>query len=314
MGPSILTIISGLALLGAGAEALVRGSSAIALRMGVTPLAVGLTVVAIGTGSPELMVSVEAALSGSSAIALGNVLGSNISNIALILGLAALARPMEVRSQLIAREVPVMIGVTALLWLLIRDGALSRIDGLLLVLGSVAYIGFAYLASVKDRRDAAGEEFEEALPQHPISIPKNVILVAAGLLGLAFGAKLLVSGAVFVAGRLGVSEVVIGLTVIAIGTSLPELATSVMASIKGDADVAFGNVIGSNILNILLILGVAAVIRPFGMGGLKAVDLGAFIATAVLLLPLMRRGMILNRWEGGLLVAGYAAYIFATIS
>lgn len=308
-----LYVVGGLLLLAAGAEALVRGSSALALRLGVTPLVVGLTVVALGTGSPELFVSVEAAYRGDSGIALGNIVGSNIGNVALILGLAALARPMKVRSELIRREVPLMIGVTLLLCALLYDGTLGRVDGLILVLGSVAYTAFAYSAARRDRSKVVAEEFEDALAQPKRAAWVDALLVVTGFALLLVGARLLLGGATVIAESFGVSQVVIGLTVIAVGTSLPELATSVVAAAKGEADVAFGNVIGSNILNILLILGVAALISPVEARGLRALDLLVLVGSAVLLLPLMRRGWVLNRWEGGLLVAGYVAYLYSVV-
>ncbi len=307
-------MLGGLVLLAAGAEGLVRGSSALALRLGVTPLVVGLTVVAFGTGSPELFVSVEAAYRGESGLALGNVVGSNISNIALILGLSALARPMKVRSELIKREVPLMIAVTLLLCALLYDGTLSRVEGLVLTIGSVAYTAFAYLAARRDRSKAVAEEFEEALTKPRRAAWIDVVLVVAGFVLLLIGARLLLAGATVVAAQFGVSQVVIGLTIVAIGTSLPELATSFVASLRGEADVAFGNAIGSNILNILLVLGVAAMIRPIEAQGLRPLDFGAMVASAVLILPLMWRGWVLNRWEGAFLIAGYAAYLYSVVS
>jgi cation:H+ antiporter len=309
----IASIIAGLGLLATGAEALVRGSTSIALRLGVTPLVIGLTVVAFGTGSPELFISVEAALAGNSGIALGNVIGSNISNIALILGIAALIRPMQVRSRLILREMPLMIAVTLLLCGLLYDGALSRIEGIILLAGAAAYTLFAYISARKDRDPAVAEEFDEGIRE--IARPRwlDWLFVGAGFAGLLIGAKLLLGGATTVAEGLGVSQVVIGLTIVAIGTSLPELATSAVAAYRGEADVAFGNVIGSNILNILCILGAAAVIRPFAVEGLRAADLVVFMLSAVLLLPLMWRGAILNRWEGALLLAGYVFYLYSLV-
>lgn len=309
-----LFVFGGLVLLAVGAEGLVRGSSATALRLGVTPLVIGLTVVAFGTGSPELFVSVEAAYRGNSGIALGNVVGSNISNVALILGLSALARPMRVRSELIRREVPLMIGVTLLLCLLLFDGTLSRMDGLLLTMGSVAYTVFAYMAARRDRSAVVAEEFDEALTEPKRSVWLDVAFILSGFAALLIGAKLLLGGATVVAERFGISQVVIGLTIVAIGTSLPELATSVVASVRGQADVAFGNVIGSNVLNILCVLGVAALIRPIEVQGLRPLDVGVLVGSAVLVLPLMRRGFILNRWEGAVLLAGYAAYLYSLVS
>jgi cation:H+ antiporter len=310
-----LFMLGGLVLLAAGAEGLVRGSSALALRLGVTPLVVGLTVVAFGTGSPELFVSVEAAYRGESGIALGNVVGSNISNVALILGLSALARPMKVRSELIRREVPLMIAVTLLLCLLLLfDGTLGRVEGVILAAGSVAYTAFAYVAARRDRSKTVAEEFKEALTGPRRAAWIDVAFVVAGFALLLVGARLLLIGATVVAEQFGVSQVVIGLTIVAIGTSLPELATSFVASLRGEADVAFGNAIGSNILNILLVLGVAAMIRPIETQGLRPLDLAVLAASAVLLLLLMWRGWVLNRWEGALLLAGYVAYLYSVVS
>lgn len=311
---SWLLMIGGLVLLAAGAEGLVRGSSALALRFGVTPLVIGLTVVAFGTGSPELFVSVQAAYRGESGIALGNIVGSNISNVALILGLAAVARPMRVRSELIKREVPVMIGVTVALCLLLLDGQLSRLEGLLLVMGSIGYTTLAYIAARRDRSTLVAEEFRDALTEPRRAAWLDSLFVVMGFVFLLAGANLLLIGAVAMAERFGVSQVVIGLTIIAIGTSLPELATSVTASVRREPDVAFGNAIGSNILNILLILGIVALIRPIETKGLRVVDIGALVASALILFPLMWRGFVLNRWEGALLLAAYVAYLYSVVS
>ena len=307
-------MLGGLVLLAAGAEGLVRGSSALALRLGVTPLVVGLTVVAFGTGSPELFVSVQAALNGESGIALGNIVGSNISNVALILGVSAVARPMKVRSELIKREVPVMIAITVVLCLLLIDGLLSRLEGFLLVAGSIGYTTLAYTAARRDRNPLVAEEFKEALAEPRRAAWVNVLFLVVGLVLLLAGANLLVMGAVRIAKQFGISEVVIGLTIVAIGTSLPELAASVVASVKREPDVAFGNAIGSNILNILLILGVAALIRPIETEGLRIFDLAALVASTVILLPLMWRGWVLNRWEGAFLLVAYVAYLYSVMS
>ncbi|MBL0027822.1 MAG: calcium/sodium antiporter [Rhodanobacteraceae bacterium] len=310
---AILSILGGLVLLALGAEGLVRGSSSIALRMGVTPLVVGLTIVAFGTGSPEMVVSLQAALAGSSDLALGNIVGSNIANIALILGLAALARPLHVRSELLLREVPIMIGVTLFLVVLLHDGQLGRVDGALLAVGAIAYTVGTYLASRRGQTVDVETEFAREMPKRQTSTGRSVALVIAGFAGLLVGAHVLVDGAIVIAQALGMSQVVIGLTVIAIGTSLPELATSVVAALRNDADVAFGNVLGSNILNILLILGVVAMIQPISSTGLRTRDLVAMVGSAILLYPLLWRGRILNRWEGGFLLTGYVAYLFLAL-
>lgn len=311
---AIVSILGGLVLLALGAEGLVRGSSSFALRMGVTPLVIGLTIVAFGTGSPEMIVSLQAALGGNSDLALGNIVGSNICNVALILGVAALARPLHVRSTLLLREVPVMILVTLLLGALLYDGVLGRVDGALLAAGAVVYVVMTYRAARRDRNAEVAAEFAQELPQPQSSSLRSALLVAGGFVGLLLGANILVSGAIVIAQSLGMSQVVIGLTVIAIGTSLPELATSVVAAMRNDADVAFGNVLGSNILNILLILGVVAMIQPISGAALRPLDLGVLIASAVVVYPMMWRGRILNRWEGAILLGGYAAYIVLTLN
>lgn len=313
-------MIVGLVLLATGAEALVRGATGLALRLGISALTIGLTVVAIGTGSPELVLSIQAALAGNSDIALGNVVGSNISNTALVLGVAALVRPMAVRSQLVRREMPLMIGVTVLLMLMLIDGSLGRIDGLVLVVGGMIYLVGTYVVAQKGDTKEAVEEFEEAVEEICEDQEKSPrrgwldgLLLAVGLGALLAGASLLLKGAVFVAAEVGLSEVVIGLTVIALGTSLPELAASVAAARRGEADVAFGNVIGSNIFNILLVLGISAMIQPFQATGLRPLDLATLLGSAVLLLVLMWRGWVLSRTEGALLLVGYAAYIYSLL-
>ncbi len=306
-------ILGGLILLVLGAEGLVRGGTGLALRLGVTALAIGLTVVAFGTGSPEFVLSVEAARAGNSGIALGNVIGSNISNIALVLGVAALVRPMRVRSELIGREVPIMIAVTLLLCALLLDGNLSRIDGLVLTVCAVVYTVFSYAVAKRGENRMVDAEFDDALSEPARSVWLDAVLLASGLAALLLGASLLLKGATFIASAFGVSQVVIGLTVIAVGTSLPELATSVTATLRGEADVAFGNVVGSNVFNILAVLGVAALIRPFDVQGLRPLDLVALVGSAVLLLPLLWRGSVLNRWEGAGLVSCYGAYIYSLL-
>jgi cation:H+ antiporter len=310
---ALISILGGLVLLALGAEGLVRGSSSIALRMGVTPLVIGLTIVAFGTGSPEMIVSLQAALGGNSDLALGNIVGSNICNIALILGVAALARPLHVRSTLLQREVPVMIAVTLLLGVLLRDGVLGRIEGAMLAMGAIAYTVAIYRAARQDRNTDVAGEFAQELPAPQASTTRSIVLVIGGFVGLLVGANVLVHGAVVIAQAMGMSQVVIGLTVIAIGTSLPELATSVVAALRNDADVAFGNVLGSNILNILLILGVVAMVQPISATGLRPLDLGVLIGSTIVIYPLMWRGRILNRWEGGLLLGGYVAYVVSTL-
>ena len=304
-------LLGGLALLTAGAESLVRGSASLALRLGITPLVVGLTVVAFGTSSPEMVVSLQAALDGNSALALGNVIGSNISNIALILSLSALVRPLRVQAQVIRREIPLMIISTLLLCLLLIGGQLSRLEGLLLGLCSIAYTVFAYVSARRNKNRSVEEEFEDALPQPRKRVWIDILYILLGLALLVVGANLLVNGAVTIAQMLGVSQAVIGLTIVAVGTSLPELATSVAAARKDEGDIVIGNVVGSNVLNILFVLGFAALIQPIQSEGIKASDLIVGLGSAAILLPLMRRGFQLNRWEGALLLSGYVAYLYS---
>lgn len=300
-----LFLLGGLVLLPLGAEGLVRGSSALALRLGVTTLAIGLTVVAFGTGSPELALSLRAAAAGDSGIALGDVIGSNISNVALVLGLAAVVRPMRVRSELVRREVPIMIAVTLVLCGLLADGALGRLEGLLLVTGALAYTIVTYVLAKRGEPEAAvAGEFDAAYAADKRPIWLDVTFVLLGIAALIAGAQLLLEGAVFFAASFGISQVVIGLTVVAVGTSLPEMATSVVSTLRNEPDVAFGNVLGSNVLNILAVLGAAALVRPFVIEGLRLLDVAVLVLSAVVLLPLMRRGWVLSRWEGAGLLCG----------
>ncbi len=305
---ALLSILGGLALLYVGAEGLVRGSAGLALRLGLSPLVVGLTVVAFGTSSPELVVSLSAAFEGRGALAIGNVVGSNISNYALILGITALIRPIGVETQLIRLDIPLVIGASVLLGLLLLDGGLGRLDGALLAAGIAAYTVF----TLRQARQAPPEErtvFEEVPEKPQGSSWRDALLAVGGLALLVFGGRLLVSGAVTVAEALGMSQAVIGLTIVAIGTSLPELATSVVAALGGKGDLAVGNVVGSNLFNVLGILGVAALARPLGGAGIGLFDLGVMVGLSILMLPLMRSGFRISRLEGAFLLLVYAGYV-----
>jgi cation:H+ antiporter len=310
---TILLIIGGLVLLGVGAEGLVRGSSAIARRLGIAPLVIGLTIVAFGTGTPELLVSIGAALSGNSSIAIGNVVGSNISNIGLILGIAAMVRPLTAGAEVIRREIPIMIGATILLWLLILDGEIGRIDGLILTLSCVAYTFFNYWQARKNKEEFVEAEFDEAVSMPTRSIWLEVVMLVVGLGVLLVGAHLLLTGAVSIAENLGISQVVIGLTIVAIGTSLPELATCVVAAYKNEPDVALGNVIGSNVMNILAILGLTALVLPISTVEIRTFDMSVMLGSALLGLLLIWSGFVLNRIEGAILVIAYIAYIYSLL-
>lgn len=302
----------GLAILVFGAELLVRGASVLASRLGISPLVVGLTVVAFGTSSPELAVSLSAVARDQPDLVLGNAVGSNIFNVLFILGLSALVRPLIVSQKLIRVDVPIMIAISIVLWAMLLDGSLGRFDGVVLLAGIVTYTIFAIRMSRCESLAVVEEYASAARTPTRHSITKVVILIAVGLAGCVLGARWFVSGAVAVATDMGVSELVIGLTIVAAGTSLPEVATSLVAVVRGQRDIAVGNVIGSNIFNILGILGLAGVIAPGGVPvepSLMAFDLPVMIAVAVACLPIAFTGFRINRWEGGLLFGAYISYI-----
>ena len=309
---TILLFVLGIALLVLGAELLVRGASRLALAAGVSPLVVGLTVVAFGTSAPELAVSVRAAFAGSADIAYGNVVGSNIFNVLFILGLSALVAPLVVDRQLIRRDVPIMVGVSLLLPLLALDGRIGRMDGALLFGAILAYTVFSVIQSRRERA-ATREEMEAgASDEPPGAWWANLLLVVGGVGMLVLGARWLVDGAVVFARALGVSELIIGLTIVAAGTSLPEVATSVLASIRGHRDIAVGNVVGSNIFNILCVLGLSGVVAPRGIPvapGAFSFDTPVMIAVALACLPIFFSGPGITRWEGALFLFYYAAYV-----
>jgi cation:H+ antiporter len=307
-------LLLGLTALILGAELLVRGASKLAMALGISPLVVGLTVVAFGTSSPELAVSVQSAWGGQVDIALGNVVGSNIFNVLFILGLSALITPLVVDRQLIRQEVPLMIGASLLLWALAANQSIGRIEGVLLVGLLATYTIYVIRAS---RRQTAADRQESAAP--PVAEEKSwdshwsiqVAMVLVGLTLLVLGSNWLVEAAVAFARALGVSELVIGLTLIAAGTSLPEVATSIMAALRGERDIAVGNVVGSNIFNILGVLGVSAAIAPTSLTvapSLLVFDLPVMVAVALACLPIFFTGHLIARWEGGLFFAYYLIY------
>lgn len=307
-------LIAGLVLLVAGAEVLVRGAAKLAAQFGIPPLIIGLTVVAFGTSAPETAVSVQAALDGSGDLAIGNVVGSNIANVLFILGLTALIAPLIVSRQLIRLDVPIMIGASLLTFGLAWDGSLSKLDGAILFTGIVAYTVFLIISSRKDKGsedDEFTKEFGLDEPAKPYAWAINSALIVAGLALLVTGSNFLVEGAVTLARALGISELVIGLTVVAVGTSLPELATSVLAAIKGERDIAVGNIVGSNIFNLLCVLGLASLVSPQAItvaANALAFDFPVMIAVAVACLPIFFAGYRINRWEGLLFLAYYVAY------
>ena len=307
---SLMTLILlavGLAILVFGAELLVRGASALAASLGISRLVIGLTVVAFGTSAPELAVSVMAAWKGQAGIALGNVVGSNICNVLLILGLSAVVAPLVVARQVVRLEVPIMIGTSLLLILFALDGNLVRWEGGLLFAGVIGYTVWTIRRSRRELRDLA--EPDAAAP--PASgRTRQLAEILGGLALLVLGSKWLVDAAVIIARHLGVSDLVIGLTIIAVGTSLPELATSVLASWRGERDIAVGNVVGSNIFNILAVLGMTALVAPLPVPTVALTfDLPVMLAVAVACLPIFMAGYRINRWEGLLFLGYYGVYL-----
>jgi cation:H+ antiporter len=311
-----LLFLVGLAALVLGANLLVRGASKLAIGVGISPLVVGLTVVAFGTSSPELAVSVQGALSGRNDVAIGNVVGSNIFNVLFILGLCAAIVPLAVDSQILRQELPVMLGASLLLVLLTLDGGLQRGEAAALFAALIAYTVFLVVQSRRSHGQRIDREFEQELAPAPTPtwddrLAVQLGLIAAGLALLVFGSEWLVSAAVSFARTMGVSDLVIGLTVVAAGTSTPEVAASLMALYKGERDIAVGNVVGSNVFNILGVLGAAGLVAPAGLTippSVIAFDLPAMVMVAVACLPVFLSGRQIGRWEGWLFLGYYAAY------
>ena len=312
---TILILIAGLVLLVAGAEVLVKGASRIAFMFGLSPLVIGLTIVAYGTSSPELMVSIQSSLAGQPDIALGNVVGSNIFNVLLILGVSALITPLVVAQQLIRLDVPILIGVSCLTLMFGLDGKISRVDGTIFLIGIILYTTFLLIQSRKEHNPEVTEEYEReyggSTARSPQQIAINIGFVVLGLGLLVLGSKFWVDSSIAIARSFEVSELVIGLTLVAAGTSLPELATSVVASIRGERDIAVGNVIGSNIFNILAVLGGSSLFSADGLtvsASALRFDIPVMIAVAVICLPVFITGQLIARWEGLLFLSYYVAY------
>ncbi|MGB3294244.1 MAG: calcium/sodium antiporter [Phormidesmis sp.] len=319
---NILTVVYlavGLVLLVGGAELLIKGASKLAATLGVSPLIIGLTVVAFGTSAPELAVSLNASLNGQADIALGNVVGSNICNILLILGTSAVIAPLVVAQQLVRLDVPIMIGVSALVVFFGLDGRIDRSDGVILFLGGLAYTVFLLYQSQQEKDEGIQAEYAK-FGDRSLSIREtssNVGLFIGGAVLLVTGSQLLVNSAVSIAEYFGASPLIVGLTVIAFGTSLPELATSVMASIRGERDIAVGNIIGSNIFNILVVLGLSSAVSTTGVSISKSAmsfDLPVMLAVAVMCLPICFTGNEVSRREGLLLLLYYLLYIGYLVS
>jgi len=314
---TFLMFLAGLVALVLGAELLVRGASKLALSFGISPLVVGLTIVAFGTSAPEVAVSVGAVLDGRTDIAIGNVVGSNIFNVLFVLGVSALITPLVVNIQLIRQEVPVMIGASLLLLAMAWDGQLGVVDGAILFGLLLAYTVFLVVQSRKQTREAFDEYALEVKPADAggwdARLPVQLLLIAAGLAFLVVGSEWLVSASVSFAKSMGVSDLVIGLTIVAAGTSMPEVATSITAAIKGERDIAVGNVVGSSTFNILGCLGISGLVS--GTTGLVVpsallnFDIWVMLAVAFACLPVFLSGHSIARWEGGVFLAYYGAYV-----
>ena len=306
----VVLFLVGLVALVAGAELLVRGASRLAAAFGVSPLVVGLTIVAYGTSAPEMAVSIQSAWAGQADLALGNVVGSNIFNVLFILGISAAITPLAVDQKLVRREVPLLIGLSIATWLMCLDGSVNRIEGLVLFGGAIAYTAWLIVESRREKAEII-QEYADEFAEPKSNTLANLALIAVGLGLLVLGSRWLVDGAVAFARVLGVSELVIGLTVVAAGTSLPEVATSIVAAMRGERDIAVGNVVGSNLFNLMAVLGLASAVSPNGVAAAAAAiafDLPVMIGVSVACLPILFTGHRIDRWEGFLFLAYYLAY------
>ncbi len=298
----------GLVLLGVGADSVLRAASGIALRFGIPPFIVGLTIVGFGTSAPELAVNLSAAWQGRSDVALGNIVGSNIANVGLILGLSALFVPLAVHMRLLRVETPLVIAAGAVLWLLAVDGRLGRIDAAILLTAFVAFIVYALRSSGSEPVAVQQELATAAGSQAPAWI--NALRFVLGLAVMVYGADLMVDSAVSIARMAGLSELLIGLTIIAIGTSIPELATSLLAALRRQNDIAVGNVLGSCLFNLLLVLGATSMLLPMAVpGSLLQIEIPVMIAFSILLYPMIVRDLCIRRGEGAFLLVGYLAFL-----
>jgi cation:H+ antiporter len=312
-GWAILLLAAGLLLLYKSADFLVSGAVGLAKRLGISQIVIGLTIVAMGTSAPELAASIVAALAEKGDIAVGNVYGSNVANLTLVGGLVALILPLKVRKQTLRREIPAMLAVSLLLWPFLQSSTLSRAEGIVLLAVFTALLLFTAYSAKRSSNKAGGEDktLSNAGSSQIRDVKKCVIFVVVGLAGLALGARMAVYGAVFVGERVGLSDAVIGLTIIAVGTSLPELATCVVAAFKGHHDISIGNLVGSNIFNTLLVTGTAATVRPFTLTGrLIGSDywIMVFVSTGFTFLVIVGRRTV-GRMAGTLLLGGYVAYV-----
>ena len=303
-------IVGGLIMLYFGANWLVQGAITLALHLGLSPLIVGLTVVALGTSVPEALVSIQAAIGHQGGIAIGNVVGSNILNIALILGLSALFNPLKVDSHLVKADVPLLAGATFMLVVLLEDFHISRMEGSFLLLCIVGYVAGNIMTVKRTSPEENKIEGVEVPEDHIKNLWRDIGFLFIGLIALAFGSNFLVKGAVDLARIFGLSEALIGLTIVSIGTGTPEIATALMAAYRKRADLAIGNAVGSNLFNIMFVLGIAALVVPLDGKGISSIDLYVMLGVTILLLPTVWTGRILDRKEGFLFLAIYFGYLY----
>lgn len=311
--------LAGLVVLAGGSEVMVRGGTAVAVRLGVSPIVIGLTVVSIGTSMPELAVGVIAVGEGSGALAVGNIAGTNVVNVLLILGLSALLVPLALQMRTIRSELPVMAAVAVLLWVLAADGRLTRLDGLILVLGAVAYTLAVGRSARRESQQVTREFANEFSPAalgtvtaRKHAFARELVMTVGGIVLLVIGADWLVDGAVGVSRQFGVSDALIGLTVVAIGTSAPELMTTLVSTVRGDRDIAIGNLIGSSVYNILLILGITCLVPDSGIDlpeSLVRIDIPVMVVVALACIPIFLSGRRVSRGEGATMVAAYLGYL-----
>ena len=305
----IVFFLVGLLGLYLGAEWMVGGASRLAVNVGIRPIVVGLTVVAFGTSSPELAVSLIAVFEGSDGIAIGNIIGSNIANIGLILGVSALVKPLRVDSDVLRRELPIMFLVSILFIALLYDGTIGLWDGCILFAGLLSYLGYQLKDVFKgDAQEKNARLGEDSAPRNGW----NVMLIFVGLGLLVVGAKLMIDSGVVIARQFGISEIVIGIALVAIGTSLPELATSLVSALRDESDILVGNIIGSNLFNIMCVVGLVAIVSPLNVDReLLYFELPIMLVFSLVLFPFMRTGFVLSRLEGGLLLLGYGLFIYS---
>lgn len=305
----ILLIIASLILLYFGASWLVRGAGSLAFRLGITPLVIGLTIVAYGTSSPELIVSVKATMNNNGGISIGNVVGSNIFNIGIVLGFSALAYPVKIKAEVLRFDIPVMLITSVCFLFFFLDHTISRLEGIILIAGGLFYTIYNVRKSKTETNPEVKQEFQEAMPK-TTRWWVNGFLIILGLGILMYGSGMLVDHAVNLARQFQVSDAIIGLTIVAAGTSMPELATSVVAAFKKQSDIALGNVVGSNIFNILIILGVSSLISPIHAPDIGLTDSLVMIGISIVLIPLVKTGFVLKRWEAAILILLYIIYLY----